>query len=48
VNTGASSKDPRRHDIADSVAELRGFLEQAELSPPYVLVGHSLGGLIFP
>lgn len=27
------------------VADLRGLLESAGLKPPYVLVGHSLGGL---
>lgn len=32
-------------DAASIVAELRGELQSRNLSPPYVLVGHSLGGL---
>lgn len=46
VNTGGSSQDPGQHGIADRVAELRGFLTAAKVSPPYLLVGHSMGGLI--
>ncbi len=32
-------------DAASIVAELRGELQRRNLNPPYVLVGHSLGGL---
>jgi len=37
------SNEPR--DSATIVAELRAELERQHLKPPYVLVGHSLGGL---
>lgn len=32
-------------DAASIVSELRGELKQRNVNPPYVLVGHSLGGL---
>lgn len=32
-------------DAAHIVGELRGELKQRNVNPPYVLVGHSLGGL---
>jgi pimeloyl-ACP methyl ester carboxylesterase len=43
---GGSSK-PRVPQVGShAVRSLRAALSTAELSPPYVLVGHSLGGLI--
>lgn len=38
-----NSNDPR--DSATIVAELRAELQRQKIRPPYVLVGHSLGGL---
>jgi pimeloyl-ACP methyl ester carboxylesterase len=38
-----NSNSPR--DAATIVAELRAELERQKIKPPYVLVGHSLGGL---
>lgn len=38
-----NSNDPR--DSATIVAELRAELQRQNIKPPYVLVGHSLGGL---
>jgi pimeloyl-ACP methyl ester carboxylesterase len=32
--------------LADRVADLRAVLQQAKVPPPYVLVGHSMGGLL--
>jgi pimeloyl-ACP methyl ester carboxylesterase len=34
------------HDAADEVADLERLLEHAQIAPPYVLVGHSYGGLL--
>ena len=42
---GASRVALDRRSAAEVVADLRGLLEAAGLKPPYVLVGHSLGGL---
>ena len=39
----APANGPR--DAASAVAELRAELQRREIPPPYVLVGHSLGGL---
>ena len=45
---GLAWSDPgeRRRSIASFVAELHALLERADIPPPYVLVGHSFGGLI--
>lgn len=43
--TGASTAVPGPRDGDRIVAELRRDLRDAGLRPPYVLVGHSLGGL---
>jgi pimeloyl-ACP methyl ester carboxylesterase len=40
-----SSKADTARDAATVVAELRAELEERGLAPPYLLVGHSLGGL---
>ncbi len=41
---GRGSSDPRgRHTVADAADDLRTLLETAGESPPFVVVGHSLG-----
>ncbi|HXX44843.1 MAG TPA: alpha/beta hydrolase [Candidatus Acidoferrales bacterium] len=42
---GWSDPGPEPRDAARIVTELRDLLRRAEISPPYVLVGHSFGGL---
>ena len=42
---GKSDSVPAPRDGTQSVVELRALLAQLGLKPPYVLVGHSLGGL---
>jgi pimeloyl-ACP methyl ester carboxylesterase len=42
---GSSDPAPTPRDGAHIVAELRSLLQSKGLPPPYVLVGHSLGGL---
>jgi pimeloyl-ACP methyl ester carboxylesterase len=37
---------PQPRTAADAVADLRALLKAADISPPYVLVGHSTGGLM--
>jgi pimeloyl-ACP methyl ester carboxylesterase len=41
---GASSRSDSIRDGAHIVAELRALLQHSGLRPPYILVGHSLGG----
>jgi pimeloyl-ACP methyl ester carboxylesterase len=42
---GMGSSSPRgRHTLADAAADLRAALAAANEQPPYLLVGHSLGG----
>ena len=45
---GLGNSLPRRgiHDAADEVADLRRLLRAARLPGPYVLVGHSYGGML--
>lgn len=43
---GWSDRGPRPRVASRIVAELRALLANAGLPPPYVLVGHSFGGLI--
>ena len=45
AGTGWSDAAPMRRSAAATVGELRGLLSLAGIAPPYVLVGHSLGGL---
>lgn len=45
ANIGASDKAPTPRTSADVVADLHLLLEVAGVNPPYVLVGHSFGGL---
>jgi len=46
LNAGRSDRDPGRHEVVDSVEDLDALMEAAGLEPPYVLVGHSFGGMI--
>lgn len=46
VNAGESEDDPRPRPLQSSVSELRGFLDQAGVEGPVVLVGASYGGLV--
>jgi pimeloyl-ACP methyl ester carboxylesterase len=43
---GTSVAMPGVHDAADEVNDLERLLERARIEPPYVLVGHSYGGLL--
>jgi pimeloyl-ACP methyl ester carboxylesterase len=46
LNVGRSDLDPGRHQAIDSVEDLEALLGVAEVEPPYLLVGHSFGGMI--
>jgi pimeloyl-ACP methyl ester carboxylesterase len=43
---GQSDPAPRPRTIQDAVTDLHGLLHDAPVPGPYLLVGHSLGGLI--
>ncbi len=43
--TGRSDAAPKDRSAQQIVAELRALLTKAGVKPPYVLVGHSMGGL---
>ena len=43
---GESGKSPNPRTLPNYVNELRLLLEKEDIDPPYILVGHSLGGLI--
>jgi pimeloyl-ACP methyl ester carboxylesterase len=43
---GSSVAIPGVHDASDEVSDLGRLLAQARIPPPYVLVGHSYGGLL--
>jgi pimeloyl-ACP methyl ester carboxylesterase len=43
---GNSLPMPGVHDAGDEVADLGRLLERAKIPPPYLLVGHSYGGLL--
>jgi pimeloyl-ACP methyl ester carboxylesterase len=43
---GNSLAIPGVHDAGDEIADLERLLEHARIAPPYVLVGHSYGGLL--
>jgi pimeloyl-ACP methyl ester carboxylesterase len=45
ANVGASDKASTPRTSADVVADLHRLLEVAKVGPPYLLVGHSFGGL---
>lgn len=43
---GASDPAPQPRSALDLVEDLRVLLQRADVAPPYVLVGHSLGGVL--
>jgi pimeloyl-ACP methyl ester carboxylesterase len=43
---GASDPIPGVHDAGDEVRDLERLLDRARIAPPYVVVGHSYGGLL--
>jgi pimeloyl-ACP methyl ester carboxylesterase len=43
---GSSLPMPGVHDASDEIADLQRLLAAARVPPPYVLVGHSYGGLL--
>jgi pimeloyl-ACP methyl ester carboxylesterase len=43
---GKSDSATRSRDLRQMVRELRAMLQEEEIRPPYVLVGHSLGGML--
>lgn len=42
---GKSDREPKAHSSQDVVDDLHQLLANAGVNPPYVLVGHSLGGM---
>jgi pimeloyl-ACP methyl ester carboxylesterase len=46
AGTGNSVAPPGVRDARDEVADLRRLLGRAGIAPPYVLVGHSYGGVV--
>jgi pimeloyl-ACP methyl ester carboxylesterase len=46
AGTGNSVAPPGTRDARDELADLRRLLDHAHLVPPYVLVGHSYGGVL--
>jgi pimeloyl-ACP methyl ester carboxylesterase len=46
AGSGYSPPNPRAHDAGDEIDDLQRLLDHAHLAPPYVLVGHSYGGLV--
>jgi pimeloyl-ACP methyl ester carboxylesterase len=46
ANLGQSDPDPRPRTAEHVVADLHVLLAAARIPPPYVLVGHSLGGVL--
>jgi pimeloyl-ACP methyl ester carboxylesterase len=43
---GASDAIPGVHDAGDEIKDLERLLDRARIEPPYVLAGHSYGGLL--
>jgi pimeloyl-ACP methyl ester carboxylesterase len=43
---GASDAIPGLHDARDEISDLERLLDRGRIEPPYVLVGHSYGGLL--
>jgi pimeloyl-ACP methyl ester carboxylesterase len=46
AGTGNSVAPPGVRDASDEIADLRQLLTRARIDPPYVLVGHSYGGVL--
>lgn len=45
ANLGASDPAPKPRSSADVAADLHALLKAAAIAPPYILVGHSFGGI---
>jgi pimeloyl-ACP methyl ester carboxylesterase len=45
-NVGLSEQVPGRSTAIDAIEDLHGLLQAADVDPPYVLAGHSFGGLL--
>jgi pimeloyl-ACP methyl ester carboxylesterase len=45
ANLGSSDATTKPRSSADIVSDLHALLKSASISPPYLLVGHSLGGM---
>jgi pimeloyl-ACP methyl ester carboxylesterase len=45
AGSGGSQPGPRPRSALQIVKELREMLQRLEIAPPYILVGHSIGGL---
>jgi pimeloyl-ACP methyl ester carboxylesterase len=43
---GVSEEIPGVHDAGDEIRDLERLLDRGRIEPPYVLVGHSYGGLL--
>ena len=43
---GASDPIPGVHDAGDEIGDLERLLDRGRIAPPYVLVGHSYGGVL--
>ena len=46
ASRGASDAAPQPRSALDLVEDLHSLLQRADVAPPYILVGHSLGGLL--
>jgi pimeloyl-ACP methyl ester carboxylesterase len=46
AGVGSSVAPPGVRDARDEIDDLRRLLDEAHIEPPYVLVGHSYGGLL--
>jgi len=45
LNVGLSDREAGQHSATDDIEDLHALLAAAEIEPPYVLVGHSFGGM---
>lgn len=46
ADLGASTRTAVVHDAGDEIRDLERLLDGADIEPPYLLVGHSYGGLL--
>ena len=46
AGSGYSPPNPKAHDAGHEIDDLQRLLDHAHVAPPYVLVGHSYGGLV--